>query len=185
VDVAVDPRTLPKTVEGFAEAWSIVEAAWARTVSVAQGLDARLLCRAVHGEWSFVETQRHLLFVTDSWILRTVLGEASPYHRLGLPPDHRVGQPDPAVDVSAWGIDVFADASLDDVLHPRRARMRTVREVIEGLTPDELQRTCDANPTPGFPPSTLIPVSFCVDLVVGEEWAHHEFAARDLATLID
>jgi DinB superfamily len=116
---------------------------------------------------------------------RTVLGRAHPYHRLGLPPDHRIGEPDPAVDVSAWDIDVFAAASLDEVLDARHDRMGIVRGVVDGLAPRELQQTCGANPAPGFPPSTVIPVGFCIDLVIGEEWAHHEFATRDLAMLKD
>jgi hypothetical protein len=183
--MAADPRSLPKTVDGVREAWSVVEAAWAGTAAVARELDPPLVHVAVDGEWSFVETQRHLLFVTDAWVGRTVLDRATPYHRLGLPPDHRIGEPDPAVDVSVWGIDVFAPASLDEVLEARGDRMRTVRDVLDGLAPDGLQRMCDANPAPGFPPSTVMPVGFCLDIVIGEEWAHHAYAVRDLATLVD
>jgi hypothetical protein len=181
----VDPRSLPKTIDGVREAWSIIEETWAATFADAQGLEESALHAGVNGEWSFVETQRHLLFVTDAWIVRTILGSATPYHRLGLPPDHRIGEPDPAVDVSAWGIDVFAAASLDEVLDARRDRMGIVRGVLDGLTPGALQQVCDANPAPGFPPSTVIPVGFCIDVVIGEEWAHHDFATRDLATLTD
>jgi hypothetical protein len=28
-----------------------------------------------------------------------------------------------------------------------------------------------------------MPVGFCLDVVIGEEWAHHGFATRDLASL--
>jgi hypothetical protein len=182
--MAVDPRSLPKTIDGFREAWSMIEASWATTFDVAQGTDERLLHTAVNGEWSFIETQRHLVFVTDAWIIRTVLGSEAAYHQLGLPPDHRVGEPDPEVDVSAWGIDVFAVAPFDEVLDVRRDRMGTVHRVLDGLTTDGLQRTCDENPAPGFPPTTVMPVDFCIEVVIGEEWAHRRFATRDLATLM-
>ena len=178
-----DPRSQPKTVDGVREAWRIIDEAWTATFAEARRLSPAQVEQSVGGEWSFVETQRHLLFVTDAWVLRTIVGSATPYHRLGLPPDHRIGEPDPAVDVSVWGIDVFATASLEEVLDVRRDRMRVVREVLEGLGPAELTRICDANPAPGFPPSTTMPVGFCIDVVIGEEWAHHGFATRDLTIL--
>jgi len=100
-----------------------------------------------------------------------------------MPPDHRIGRPDAAVDVKAWGIDVSAEDSLSEVLHVRAERMRVVREIVGGLTPDELSRTCMHNPAPGFPPMTALAISFCLNIVIGEEWAHYEFATRDLGLL--
>jgi hypothetical protein len=179
----VDPRSLPKTIEGFVDAWSTVETTWASTIDRARQLPEPALHERVNGEWSFVETLRHLSFVTDAWVGRTILGSAAPYHRLDLPPDHRIGQPDAAVDVSDWGIDVFAEASVDEVLDVRDERMLVVRRVLEGLEPATLQRPCAMNPAPGFPPTTTVPVTFCLDLVVTEEWAHHGYATRDLALL--
>jgi DinB superfamily len=34
-----------------------------------------LLHESVGGEWSFIETLRHLVFATDSWIRRAILGD--------------------------------------------------------------------------------------------------------------
>jgi hypothetical protein len=28
-----------------------------------------------------------------------------------------------------------------------------------------------------------VPVAFCIELVISEEWAHHEYATGDLAVL--
>jgi hypothetical protein len=75
------------------------------------------------------------------------------------------------------------DWSLDEVLDVRRERMSVVRGVVEGLAPATLHQTCAVNPSPGFPPSTTVPVAFCIELVISEEWAHHEYATRDLAVL--
>ena len=182
-DGGVDPRSLPKTPDGFRLAWSLVEDTWSATVERARQLPEPSLHESVNGEWSFVETQRHLIFGTDAWVRRTILGEARPYHRLGLPPDHRIGVPEPGVDVTPWGIDVCAEASLHEVLDVRAERSRCVREVVEGLADRDLQRTCGHNPAPGFPPSTVVPVGFCLDVLIGEEWAHHGYATRDLEVL--
>jgi hypothetical protein len=67
---AVDPRAFPKTIDGFRTAWSTVEATWATTFDRARQLSETELHESVNGEWSFVETQRHLIFVTDAWIGR-------------------------------------------------------------------------------------------------------------------
>lgn len=44
-----------------------------------------LLHERVDGAWSFIETLRHLVFATDAWVKRAMLGDASPYDALDLP----------------------------------------------------------------------------------------------------
>lgn len=176
----VDPRSLPKTADGLREAWSIVERTWGATFNRARQLPEAALHESVNGEWSFIETQRHLLFATDVWIRRSVLDDPAAYHRLGMPPDLRTGRPDPDDDVSQWGIDVSATTSLTEVLETRAEYMRLVRDVIASLTADELNSASAHNP-PWVPQTTVLPMSFCLDVVIGEEWAHHQFATRDLA----
>jgi hypothetical protein len=118
-------------------------------------------------------------------VRRTILGETEPFQQLGLPPDNKVGeQPDPAVDVSAWGVDVLAEAPLDEVLAVREERTREVRTLINGLANDDLSRVCAPNPAPGgLPPSERVTVQMALDVLIREEWLHHEFATRDLASL--
>jgi len=178
-----DPRTLTGTPDGMREAWSSIEGMWSTTIVRARGLPEALVHESVDGEWSFAETLRHLVFVTDAWVRRPILGEARAYHRLGLPPDHGVGRPEPGVDVTPWGIDVHALASLDQILEARSDRMRTARAVVDGLGPTDLQRVCAPNPAPGFPPMTALQVGFCLNVVLSEEWEHHGFVTRDLAVL--
>lgn len=174
--IRVDPRLLPKDPDGMRAAWSIIENGWSATVDRARRLPEPVARERVEGEWSLVETLRHLIFVTDSWVRRTVLGEAHAYHLLGLPPDGDV-------DVAPWGIDVAVEPSLDEVMIPRLDRMAAVRQVVDELAPAALSRTCAPNPAPGFPPMTALQVGFCLNIVIGEEWAHREFAVRDLAVL--
>jgi hypothetical protein len=183
VATPTDPRVLTSSPDGMREAWTLVEAAWAVTVQRARRLPEPCLHESVDGEWSFVETLRHLVFATDAWVRRAILGEARPYHRLAMPPDHRVGQPEPGVDVTPWGIDIYAVASLDEVFDVRADRMGTVRRVVDDLGSTDLQRPCPSNPAAGFPPTAGLQVGRCLEVVVGEEWAHHGFATRDLAVL--
>jgi len=75
----------PTDAAGFREAWDVVERLWAGTVERARGLDPDLLHVSVGGEWSFIETLRHLVFATDSWIMRAILGDPTPWDALDLP----------------------------------------------------------------------------------------------------
>ena len=56
----------------------MVERLWDGTVARARRLDPDLLHESVDGEWSFIETLRHLVFATDSWIRRAILGDPAP-----------------------------------------------------------------------------------------------------------
>jgi hypothetical protein len=76
----------PEDASGFRAAWAETQQRWARTLEEARALDEELLHERVNGEWSFVQTLRHLLFVTDSWVGRGVLGRRDPWHRLDVPP---------------------------------------------------------------------------------------------------
>jgi len=158
------------------EAWARIEDAWSATIERAQRMPEAALHERVNGEWSFVETLRHLLFVTDAWVRRTILSKAQAYHRLALPPDDDV-------DVRPWGIELDATPSLAEVLTARSDRTTAVREIVDELTPDGFARICDPNPAPGFPPQTTLQVGLCLSVVAGEEWAHHGYAVRDLAVL--
>ena len=91
------------------ETSSRIEEVWSATIERARSLPEAVVQGRVNDEWSLVETLRHLIFVTDAWVGRTILSDANPYHRLGLPPDGDV-------DVRPWGIDVTAKPSFGDVL---------------------------------------------------------------------
>ena len=156
-------------VSGLTGAWSRIEDTWAATVERARAELAPLrLHERVDGEWSFVETLRHLLFVTDAWIRIGIQG-ATEHHPLGLAP-HFV--PDPGV----LGLDVNAAPGLDTVLDARRDRQRAVRAVLAGSTDRDLGEPC-AGRLAGFTRRGALQV------VVAEEVFHHGFAVRDLARL--
>jgi DinB superfamily/Pentapeptide repeats (8 copies) len=167
----------PIDPDGFREAWSILERLWGETVDRARRLDPELLHESVDDEWSFVETLRHLVFATDSWVRRGILGDPSPWHPLGLPWDE-------APDTLEVPRDRSAKPDLDTVLALRRDRMRTVREVIEGLTDESLDAEVDPVGEPGWPPpGEVFPVREALSVVLNEEWEHRLYAERDLAVL--
>lgn len=60
---------------GFREAWRVVQRGWPAAIARARRLEPALLHERVDGEWSFVETLRHLVFATDAWVRRALLGD--------------------------------------------------------------------------------------------------------------
>jgi uncharacterized damage-inducible protein DinB len=164
----------PEDADGFRAAWAETQQRWAATIAHAHKLDEELLHERVDGEWSFVQTLRHLLFVTDSWVRRGVLGERDPWHHLDLPPTGMT---------RVRGLaDVDVGAELAEVLALREKRTRTVDRVMAALTDEELdeERRCIGA---GHPKAGLWPVRRCLTAQVNEEWRHRDYAERDLARL--
>jgi hypothetical protein len=168
----------PADVAGFREAWDIVESLWAGTVDRARALPPDLLHERVDGEWSFIQTLRHLVFATDIWVRRAILGDPTPWHPLSLPFDEM--EPVPGVP---WDRD--ARPSLEQVLALRADRMGTVRRVIEGLTEEGLAARTTPVVGPGYPEPDSYPVADCLGTVLIEEWEHRLYAERDLDVLQD
>ena len=168
----------PTDAAGFREAWAVVEQLWEGTVARASALEPSLLHEQVDGEWSFIETLRHLVFATDAWIRRALLGDPAPWHPLDLPWDE---MPDTA------GIPRDRDArpTLAEVLALRADRMATVRRVVGDLTDEQLAGSTPPLSGPGWPPeSESFPVGEVLGVVINEEWWHRQFAERDLDVLV-
>src|SRR5262245_28288982 len=166
----------PADADGFREAWAIIERVWPPTVEQAKRLRPELLHERVEGEYSFIETLRHLVFATDAWVRRAILGLAEPYSPLGLPHDEM--EPEPSVPN-----DPDARPSLDEMLDLRADRMRTVHDVIATLTDDMVGGQTDPVPPPGYPPAGSYPVRRCLRAILSEEWLHRLYAERDLSVL--
>jgi hypothetical protein len=169
-------RMHPTDADGFRLAWDILEGLWRQTNERASRLDPDRLHERVDGEYSFIETQRHLVFATDAWIKRAILGEPSPWDPLGLPHDEM-----PEEIPVPW--DRTARPSLDQVLALRADRMATMRQVLASLTDDELAGMTTPVTEPGYPEPESFPVRRCLGAIINEEWEHRLFAERDLAIL--
>ena len=163
--------------EDYQKAWDAIETLWNGTLDRARQLPADKLHEQVDGEWSFVETQRHLLFACDAWFGNAVLEDDDPYHPLGFPAGGT-----PAEESAKLGLDLSASPTLDEVLAPRLARMAEMRRVINGLTVAELDRVCGRKPAGPYPDQEYV-VRRCIKVVLKEEAEHHRYAVRDLAVL--
>ncbi len=73
-----------RDADGFRAMWETVERIWADATARAERLPEPARSDRVDGEWSFAETLRHLVFITDAWVRRTVLDEPMPYDRIGV-----------------------------------------------------------------------------------------------------
>lgn len=163
----------PSDADGFREAWGILERLWQETVDRARSIPPDKLHERVEGEWSFIETLRHLVFATDAWVRRALLGEPSPWDALDLPHDEMPDQP---------GIprDREVQPALREVLELRADRMATVGRVLANLNDEKLAEMTAPVPEPGYPESQSFPVRRCLGAVVTEEWVHRLYAERDL-----
>jgi hypothetical protein len=166
----------PVDPSGFREAWDILVGLWDQTVARARQLPPELLHAQVGGEWSLIETLRHLVFATDAWVRRAILGDPSPWDPLDLPWDEMPDSPGVPRDRAAR-------PSLDRVLELRRDRMSTVRQVLDGLTAQSLYARTEPVQGPGWPPPQSFQVRECLLVILNEEWEHRLYAERDLDAL--
>jgi uncharacterized damage-inducible protein DinB len=166
----------PTDPEGFREAWDTLERLWAQTVERARALPAAALDKSVEGEWSFIETLRHLAFATECWLHRAILGDARPWAPLSLPWDQMP-------DTEGVPRDRAARPTLDEALALRLDRQAAVRRYLEALDDATLASDTVAVEAPGWPEPRSYAVRDCLLTLLNEEWWHRQFALRDLAVL--
>lgn len=162
---------------GLRDAWRTVVQRWAETTERATALPEGREHQRVDGEWSVVETLRHLVFATDCWLSRAVQQHSHPYHPLGLP--WSGVSPQWAEEV---GVDLSARPSLAQVLAVRQDRQTAVGQALDRLTDEELGEVRMAPADPGHPEGEHS-VLHCFHVLLNEEWWHHQYTLRDLAIL--
>ncbi len=86
----------PDSPEAMQRTWSALEAEWEKTLAVARALPEDARQESVNGEWSFVQTLRHLVFAVDKWFTAPVLGEG--FDPIGLPNSGSVDFPWPGLE---------------------------------------------------------------------------------------
>jgi hypothetical protein len=166
-----------RNADDFRAMASTVNELWSAAVSRAERLPEAARHERVAGEWSFAETLRHLVFITDSWASRTVLDQPMPYHRIGLPQTAYA----PA-DAGRLGIDLGATPTWAETLAARNDRTAVLAGILADLTDADLGRVCTRLPAPGYPEEERR-VAECLAVVLEEECEHYRFAVRDLAAL--
>jgi hypothetical protein len=168
-------RIEPAGAQECRDVWAEIEVLWSGTIDGAVQLPPDLLHVRVDGEWSFIETLRHLLFVVDAWGNRALGGVASPYDPLDLPPS--------GMRNSAVPCDVTARPALRDVLALRAERMVVVRRIMDELTDEALGDATVRVRGRGYPRPGSYPVRTCVQALLNEHWHHRAYAERDLAKI--
>ncbi|HET6740210.1 MAG TPA: DinB family protein [Kribbella sp.] len=151
--------------DGLRAAWAAVEQTWAAAQERVASMPDGTVHVSIGGEWSFADTQRHLVHATDLWIGRAILGREE-LHPLGL---GYTGGNYP----SQGGKPPY-----DEVLEARADRVAMVRDFLATATPAELD-TPRTNPHSPHPETTRS----CLHVILGEEWEHYRFATRDLDTI--
>jgi DinB superfamily/Pentapeptide repeats (8 copies) len=165
--VGLRARDVPELRQAWAEAVRRAD----ETVERARRLPADRLDEQVEDEYSFIQTLRHLVFGFDRWLSGPVFGDPRPsFHPLGLVHEG-------AEEGSADGLDLSAQPTLDEVLVVRRTQQQRLGEALRNMTDAEVHRSV------GSPNGGETTVLHCVQVVLKEEWWHHQYATRDLAIL--
>lgn len=151
------------------DTWSAVEQMWAVTDERASTFPDAALHERVNGEWSYLETQRHLVFVTDAWLRDVILDRPREYDPVGIPPDFVTN----GVDL---GLDLDATPMIEQVVASRRRASGAVHSYLAEVTSEELDRRCTRF-------DGQFTVLGAVQNIVFQEWAHHIYAVRDLNTI--
>jgi hypothetical protein len=132
---------------------------------------------SVNGEWSALQTLRHLVFVHDSWFRRCVLGSTQQFTPIGLATDY-------VPDREGQGLDLTADPSLDEVVAVRDEQAAELDAWLTTVTHSQLAATAPVPEGEGWPPYAHgRSTRQCLGTVLGEELAHHGFCVRDLEIL--
>jgi DinB superfamily len=150
---------------------------WAATLERLPGMPQGSEHQRVCGEWSTVETLRHLVFVHDSWFRRCCLGSTEPFTAIGLASEF-------VPDQEEQGLDRAASPSLDEVLAARDMQGAELDRWLSTVTADQLSAPAPVPADQGWPPYARgKSVLECLHVVLDEEWAHYGFCVRDLDLL--
>ncbi|HYN65578.1 MAG TPA: DinB family protein, partial [Ornithinibacter sp.] len=158
-------------------AWAVVDRLWDEAVAHAGTVPEGVLNEQVHGEWSFVQTLRHLVFADDIWVGRMLSDEPGPFHPLGVPPTDTTD-----AGAAEMGLTLAARPAFAEVEALHRERRRRFTERLASVTDADLPAVRTAVLAPEWGEESF-PVLECLTVVVREHADHLRFARRDLATL--
>ena len=162
------------------EGWRLVQADWTATLDRIRrtpGLERR----TVDGEYSPLQTLRHLLFAHDAWFRRGVLGQETPYGAWGLAGAWLTPGALPEVDAR---LDPEADPSLEEVLAERAVRAEEFTTFLRDADDARVRAPRPDLATSGWPPhQPEYSVLEALKVIPEEEWWHHRYTVRDLDLL--
>jgi hypothetical protein len=169
-------RLRPTTPETMRDAVDVIEELWRAAVRRASALPEEAVHRSVNDEWSLAQTLRHAIFVVDAWYGHAVALRPNAFHPIGLPASFMTNG-------AEFGIDAAAAPTLEEILEVRAERIADLRAYLADVTQEELDRVRGPNPAPGWPPPGERTAVQSLQVIFSDEWAHVQFANRDLALL--
>jgi len=169
-------RLRPTTPETARDAVDVIEELWQATVRRASALPEEAVYRSVNDEWSLAQTLRHTIFVVDAWYGHAAALRPNPFHPIGVPASF-------TTNGAEFGIDESAAPTLGEILAERAERIADLRAYLAEVTQEELDRVRGPNTAIGCPPPAERTAVECLQVIVNDEWAHVQFASRDLAIL--
>ena len=119
----------------------------------------------VNGEWLAIESLRHIVFVIDVWLSKTIQGEDDPFHPIGIPP-HFVPRKLPGSS-----IDPDATPTFEEVVEALRGRFATLEHYVNESPAAELERSIGTHAKT---------VGGGLSVIITELDAHNYFINRDL-----
>ena len=158
-----------------------VEAARTAAATARQRIEATLsraatyaeedLQRGVDGEWSTVQSLRHIVLVIDLWLSRTIGGERDPFHPMALPPSFM-----PPKLFPDCSIDPDAEPTFEEAATVVRQRLEALDRYVDTLTSNEgeLERAIESHART---------VGGGLSVIFNELSAHDRFINRDLDQL--
>ena len=158
----------PSTPEDMRATWATLEAEWAKTVARARALPEDRLHESVDGEWSFVQTLRHLVFAMDKWFTAPILGDG--FHPTGLP---NIG----SVDFPWPDRDYDLTPSFAEALAVREERAARFGDYLAAVAAADFTRPIEVLE------NGTCPLQECLFTVFEEEFWHNRYALRDLAQM--
>jgi hypothetical protein len=169
-------RLQPTTPETMRDAVNVIEELWQATLRRATLLPAEAVHRSVNDEWSLAQTLRHTIFVVDAWYGHATALRPDPFHPIGVPASF-------TTNGSEFGIDESAAPTLGEILAVRAERIADLRAYLAQVTQEELDRVRGPNTAIGCPPPAERTAVKCLHVIFSDQWAHVQFADRDLAIL--
>ncbi len=162
---ALRSQLRPIDPDGMRNGWRAFVNAWGVAIERAQGLPESQRRASIDGEWSFVETIRHLVFATDKWFTVPILDGA--FLPMGLPNSGSAAFPWP-------GIDPLADPTFADAVAAWRDRSDLLRDHLDTIDPTA------TNAVVSVLENGATAVHDCIGVVFEEHFHHLRYATRDL-----
>lgn len=167
-----------RTADDHRAMWATVERLWEELYAEAAPLPDDVRRTRVAGEWSLVETVRHLVFAVDGWLGRMLRGTEHAYHPVGVPPTDF-----PAEHWTTIGLDPASDPTWEEAVEVLRGRQHDVRSELATLTDEQLSESRTIAIAPPVWGEETTTVARCFTVLQREHVDHLRYARRDLATL--